>query len=104
MSKPRTISPQRSAPTDLRRLARQKPCMVRGANCNGDPETTVLAHLRRGHVAGFGQKPPDVIGVFACSACHDAIDSRQGSITDAEILEALCRQLAWYVREGVLTW
>lgn len=77
--------------------------------CNHDPETTVLAHVRRGHVAGMGQKPADLIAVYACSACHDAIDVRADSgiprgELDGYVLEALCRQLAEYAREGVVTW
>ena len=43
--------------------------------CNHNPETTVLAHYRmKGD--GMGRKPPDSRGAFACSACHDAVDSR----------------------------
>lgn len=91
----------------LRTLARGKPCMVRIPGvCNGNPETTVLAHIRRGGVAGMGQKPPDVCGVWACSACHDAMDRRSHRLPigelDAYTLEALCRQLAWYDKHEIL--
>lgn len=75
--------------------------------CSGNPETTVLAHIRRGNVAGMGQKPPDVCGVWACSVCHDVIDQRVGSFTveeiDGYLLEALCRQLAFYDKNEILT-
>ena len=76
--------------------------------CNHDPSTTVLAHIRRG--AGISRKPPDVIGVWACHSCHDAIDRRNnfGGYTvteiDSYILDALCRQLDKYVSEGILKW
>lgn len=75
--------------------------------CNGNPETTVLAHIRRGNVAGVGQKPPDLCGVWACSACHDVIDGRVRRMShdhdlDGELLEALCRQLAWYEKHEVV--
>ena len=70
------------AMTNLRNLARDQECQVRIYGvCNHNPETTVLAHLRLGGVAGMGQKPPDFPGcfVFACSNCHDVIDGRQKS-------------------------
>lgn len=94
-------------PRDLRKFARGKPCMVRVATvCNGNPETTVLAHIRRGNVAGIGQKPPDLCGVWACSSCHDAIDRRAHGLTvlevDSYLIDALCRQLAWYAKHEVL--
>lgn len=43
----------------------------------------------------MGQKPPDVCGVWACSACHDAIDGRAGKVlvSDADVLDALLRTL-----------
>lgn len=93
---------------NLRKHAKMKPCMVRiPGTCNWDPETTVLAHIRRGNV-GTGTKPIDFCGVWACSNCHDAIDRRNnmGAYTIAEIdgyiLDALCRQLAEYEREGII--
>jgi ferredoxin len=88
----------------LRSFAQGKPCMVRIAGvCNHDPETTVLAHIRRGGVAGMGQKPPDTCGVWACSSCHDAIDKRDGKCSDSDLLEAMCRQLAFYDKHEILT-
>jgi hypothetical protein len=85
---------------NLRKLARDQPCMVRIPGiCNFDPTTTVLAHIRRGGVGGMGIKPPDLCGVWACSSCHDVIDGRRVSeVPDGEleeyILDALCRTLA----------
>lgn len=74
--------------------------------CNFNPETTVLAHIRRAGVAGVGQKPPDLCGVFACSSCHDEIDrrtrnKRMGDL-EGDLLDALVRQLAWYDKNEVL--
>lgn len=91
----------------LRTLAQGQPCMVRIPGvCNGNPETTVLAHIRRGNVAGMGQKPPDICGVWACSACHDAIDSRTNSDyhfqVDSVLLRALVQQLAWYDKNEIV--
>jgi len=63
--------------TDLRKLARGRDCTVRlDGICNGNPETTVLAHFRMLGISGLGIKSPDLIGAWACSACHDAIDRR----------------------------
>ena len=82
---------------NLRKLARNQKCMVRLPGvCNFDETTTVLAHIRRGGVAGMGQKPPDLCGVWACSSCHDVIDGRvrgPGGDCEAEVLAALCRTL-----------
>ena len=78
---------------NLRDFARGKPCQVRLFGiCNFDETTTVLAHIRRGGVAGVGRKPHDLVGVHACSDCHRAIDVT-GEATDTDILEALCRTL-----------
>jgi hypothetical protein len=60
---------------NLRKAARGKPCQIRIPYiCNGDPDTTVLAHYRLS--AGIGLKPADSQGAWACSACHDAVDGR----------------------------
>lgn len=58
--------------------ARGQACQVRLIGvCNGNRETVVLAHYRRlAGVAGMGIKPPDFLGAYACSACHDVIDGR----------------------------
>ena len=76
--------------------------------CSFDPETTVLAHIRRGVQAGMGRKPLDVCGVFACASCHDAIDRRSniGAITPSEmdgyILEGHMRTLTWWWENGYI--
>ena len=95
--------------TKLRESARGQPCHLRLPGvCNGDPETTVLAHIRRGGTSGMGQKPPDICGVFACSSCHDAMDKRSnmGGYTtrkiDAAILEGQQRTLAHWWRNDVI--
>lgn len=41
--------------------------------CNGNPETTVLAHLNGG---GMGRKRHDLHGAWCCSDCHDVLDGR----------------------------
>lgn len=60
---------------NLRQQAKGRDCQIRLPGvCNGDPETTVLAHLNGG---GMGMKRSDLAcGAWACSACHDAVDGR----------------------------
>ena len=91
----------------LRRAAQGKPCMVRLPSiCNHNPDTVVLAHIRRGGVAGIGQKPNDLIACYACDACHSEIDRRTRHMTTTElegyILDGLCRTLDAVVREGLV--
>lgn len=63
--------------TNLRKEARGRNCQVRLPGiCNGNPETTVLAHYRMAGLNGTGMKPDDVIGAWSCSSCHDEIDRR----------------------------
>jgi Protein of unknown function (DUF1364) len=66
---------------NLRKLAKGMECQVRLAGiCNNNPETTVLAHYRLAGTCGMGIKPPDLLGAWACSSCHDAIDGRSRDI------------------------
>ena len=61
----------------LRKEARGRGCTVRIPGvCNFNSETTVLAHIRAAGVSGMGLKSPDLLGAWACSACHDECDSR----------------------------
>jgi hypothetical protein len=61
----------------LRKEARGRGCTVRIPNvCNFNSETVVLAHIRLAGVSGIGMKSPDLLGAWACSACHDEIDGR----------------------------
>lgn len=62
--------------TDLRKLARDKPCMVRIEGCDGGGATTVLAHYRMAGTCGVGMKPDHMQAAWACCRCHDAIDGR----------------------------
>ena len=61
----------------LRKEAKDRGCMVRLSGiCNFNSETVVLAHIRLQGVSGMGMKSPDLIGAWACSACHDELDGR----------------------------
>ena len=86
-----------------RNSARGKHCALRLEGCNYDEGTTVLAHIRRFGWAGAAQKPPDFLGVYACSNCHDKLDRRsKGQVSDEDILRALGETQIQMHREGVL--
>ena len=88
---------------DLRKLARGRDCMVRLAGvCNFDPATTVLAHYRMAGISGMGMKSPDVIGAWACSACHSYVDSHKDDATARAFMEGVLRTQARLIKEGVL--
>ena len=90
---------------NYRKIARGRPCMIRIADvCNGDPETTVLAHLPGG---GMGRKRHDLHGAWSCSACHDACDGRLKTTYEREFLrsyhlEAVIRTQEALIAEGLL--
>ena len=61
----------------LRKEAKGRGCMVRLPGiCNFNSETVVLAHIRLAGVSGMGMKSPDLLGAWACNACHDELDGR----------------------------
>lgn len=67
---------------NLRKEARGRDCTIRLPGiCNGDPATTVYAHIRQIGITGMGYRPNAKDGkfepgAFSCSACHDAVDRR----------------------------
>lgn len=78
----------------VRNSARGEDCTLRLEGvCNFDPETTILAHLRLFGSAGVGQKPPDFAAVYACEACHSAIDRRGSQYEGTWGFEDLLRAL-----------
>lgn len=93
---------------NLRKLARGRECQVRLTGiCNGNPETTVLAHFRMAGLSGLGIKASDVIASWCCSSCHDAIDRRAHTDLDRDYvrlahLEGIVRTQSQLIREGVL--
>lgn len=94
----------------LRKLARGESCYIRLPGvCNGNPETTVLAHLRIIGVSGMGQKSPDILACPSCSGCHDAVDRRARMDLDRDYvrlahMEGVARWQAELVKRGVLKW
>lgn len=94
--------------TNLRKEAKGRSCQVRLVGvCNYNPETVVLAHIRIAGITGAGQKAPDQLGAWACSACHDAIDLRtKTDYSRDELLlahlEGMARTQSILISEGKL--
>jgi len=93
----------------LRKEAKGRGCMVRIFGiCNHNSETVVLAHIRIAGVSGMGMKSPDLIGAWACSACHDEIDGRthKSGMTHDELrlahFEGMARTISQLEKEGLV--
>lgn len=91
--------------TKLTKAARGRDCQVRIPGvCNGNPETTVLAHYRMAGTSGMGCKPNDLQGAWACSACHDACDGRSRALPREQArqyhAEGVMRTHAILINEG----
>jgi len=92
--------------TPIRRSAKGQPCQVRVPGiCNGNPETTVLAHLNGG---GMGTKARDIHGAFCCSACHEWLDGgyvQTGTFRDTRDLyhlEGIVRTQRILIEQGLI--
>lgn len=76
--------------------------------CNFNSETVVLAHIRLAGISGMGMKSPDLIGAWACSACHDEIDGRthKSGLSHDELrlahYDGMARTIAQLDREGLV--
>lgn len=75
--------------------------------CNHNPETTVLAHIRMPGISGIGIKADDLLGAWACSSCHDAIDRRSHTDLDRDYvrlahLEGMARTITILRKEGIV--
>jgi len=68
--------------------------------CNQNPETTVLAHVGR---HGSAKRNHDEDAVYACSACHDAIDYRTKVFLDNDMVgqELLRRDREWFIARAL---
>ncbi len=84
---------------DLRRLARGQQCCVRIPGvCNGNPETTVLAHLNGG---GMGMKHHNLVAAWSCSSCHAWLDGGYATATVPYIQNSR-RDRDLYHLEGII--
>lgn len=89
----------------LTKQARGRDCQIRIPTiCNGNSETTVLAHYRMAGTCGTGMKPNDFQGAWACSSCHDETDRRTRHIDNdlARLYhaEGVMRTQAILIKEG----
>lgn len=78
--------------------ARGECCTVRipGA-CRHSPDTVVWAHANGSAAAkGIGMKSPDILGAYACMACHDLYDRRRSRNDQGQIIERWQVELAFY--------
>lgn len=58
-------------------------------------------------VSGMGLKADDLLGAWACSACHDAVDRRSHTDLDRDAvrlahLEGVVRTIAQLRKEGLV--
>lgn len=93
----------------LRKEAKGRGCMVRLPGiCNFNSETVVLAHIRLAGVSGMGMKSPDLLGAWACNACHDEIDGRthKSGLSRDELrlahFEGMARTIVQLDKEGLV--
>lgn len=97
------IKPKRLESKKLRDSAKGEPCTLQIVGCcNYDPETTVLAHINLDG-GKMGGKSDDCSGVFACSACHDAIDGRNRKLKETDRYYYYARGLARTIRRWIDT-
>jgi len=93
---------------DLTKLAKGQECLIRVPSyCNGNPETSVWAHVRLIGISGMSIKSPDLFGAIACSSCHDLVDGRtHTTLSYAQrrllLLEGMLRTQAWLEEQGIL--
>lgn len=69
--------------------------------CNGDPETTVLCHLRMVGLTGMGMKANDLLGAWGCSDCHRYVDTH-GMDGRTALLEGMARTQAFLLNTGLV--
>ena len=84
-----------------RKAARGQDCTLTIPHvCNQNPETTVLAHVGR---HGSAKRNHDEDAVYACSACHDAIDYRTKVFLDNDMVgqELLRRDREWFIARAL---
>lgn len=84
----------------LTKLARGRECQIRLPVCNWNPETVVLAHYRMAGQSGIGLKPHSFLGSWACSECHQYVDTHKDEITQISFLLGVLRTQAQILKEG----
>lgn len=93
---------------NLRKQAKGRGCTVRLPGvCNHNSETVVLCHVRLSGISGMGLKADDLLGAWACSQCHGAIDRRSHLDLDRDYvrlahLEGMVRTIAQLRAEDIV--
>jgi hypothetical protein len=72
--------------------------------CNGNPETTVLAHFRLIGTSGLGLKAPDTQGAWCCASCHAYVDSHKDDETQLAFAHGVFRTQYALIQMGQLEW
>jgi hypothetical protein len=88
----------------LRESAKGQECTMQVAGvCNGNPETSVLAHIQ---VDGgiMGGKTDDISACISCSSCHEWLDQHRGSELDELFYtrRAMIRTHLFWIEKGLL--
>lgn len=84
----------------IRASARGEMCTVRHpATCNGNPETTVFAHVHT-KFSGIATKSNDLHGFYCCSNCHSAYDNH--ALQDIDVLGALVETQMKLYEKGLI--
>ena len=85
----------------IRQSAKGEECTINLPGCNHDTATTVFCHMRYFTWAGMGQKPPDILGFYACSNCH--AEQERGNAGFDDLLRALGKTLLRLLAKGLIT-
>lgn len=86
----------------LRKSARGQRCTVRWADgCTDEEGAVVLAHVRSARWSGVGQKPPDWMACFGCSACNAAMESGNRP-PESVLLRAVFETWDIWFRDGLI--
>ncbi len=94
-----------AASFNLRKYAAGKPCQIRIPGvCNGDPNTTVLCHLRLAGITGTAQKSPDLLGAWGCSACHAETEGNADPAVRLDFYEGIFRTQYQLIKAGIIRW
>lgn len=108
--KVRPRPPQEKQTTNLRKEAAGRMCQVRIPNvCQARDDDCVLAHLQYpAGVRGMGHKAPDLLGAWACSACHAEVDRRTRKVevdfARQCMYEGVIRTQQQLILEGKVRW
>ena len=101
---------QEKPATDLRKEAANRMCQVRIPGvCQAREDDCVLAHLQYpAGVRGMGQKAPDLLGAWACTACHNEVDRRtrhvEADVARTCMYEGVIRTQQILIQEGIVKW